>query len=99
MSCLAGKLTVLAAMFFVSYSSSAQDSGEYGSYDEAGLRVEQDAQAGTISIYRVDGQLPILTQNARPDSRCFRSRKPHTELEFLIQGSRFEALNQFFLRL
>ncbi len=26
-------------------------------------------------------------------------RKPHTELEFLVQGSRFEALNQFFLQL
>lgn len=71
MNRLVGNFTVLAAMFFVSYSSSGQDSSEYGSSDEASLRVEQDAQAGTISIYRVDGQLPILTQNARPDHRPY----------------------------
>ena len=34
-----------------------------------------------------------------PDLWCFRSRKPHTELEFLVHGSRLETLNQLFLQL
>ena len=71
MSHSASKFTVWAAMFLVSYSCNAQDSSEYGSSDETSLRAEQDTQTGTISIFREDGRLPILTQNARPDHRPY----------------------------
>ena len=65
------KFTLLAVLFFVSTSGNAQDSSEYGSYDETRLRIEQDEQSGTISVYRDEGRLPILTQNARPDHRPY----------------------------
>ena len=37
----------------------------------ADLQVRQDTEAGTISIYRVGEDEPILTQNARPDFRPY----------------------------
>lgn len=36
-----------------------------------GLKIEQDEQAGTISVFRPGGRQPILTQNARPDGRPY----------------------------
>ena len=36
-----------------------------------GLVVRQDPRAGTISVFRTGGRQPILTQNARPDTRPY----------------------------
>ena len=36
-----------------------------------GLTVHQDAQAGTISVFRAGGSTPILTETVKPDSRPF----------------------------
>ena len=35
------------------------------------LRVEHDEQAGTISVFRAGDKVPILTQNAREDTRPY----------------------------
>ena len=36
-----------------------------------GLTIKQDEQAGTISVFRAGKAEPILTQNARPDTRPY----------------------------
>ncbi|WP_128546962.1 PVC-type heme-binding CxxCH protein [Larkinella soli] len=45
--------------------------GGFGSDEKAGLRLVQDEKAGTISVLRVGGKEPILTQNAKPDFRPY----------------------------
>ncbi len=35
------------------------------------LTIREDAQAGTIAVFRAGGRDPILTQNARPDARPY----------------------------
>jgi len=54
-----------------SIDSTTQNPDTYGSFGESNLRIVQNQELGTISIYRPDGTLPILTQNARQDHRPY----------------------------
>ncbi|WP_207509580.1 DUF6807 family protein [Telluribacter humicola] len=44
---------------------------EGSTIDNKTLRVEHDEQAGTISVFRAGDKVPILTQNAREDTRPY----------------------------
>jgi len=48
-----------------------QNPAAYGSDEESNLKIVQDQEIGTISVYRQDGELPIITQNARQDHRPY----------------------------
>ena len=50
--------------------SKASGKGEAVIFEE-GLRIEQDENAGTISVFRSDGNEPILVQNAKKDVRPY----------------------------
>ena len=52
-------------------SCTTVDTRDYGPEDQTELRVQQNEQAGTISIFRADGTKPVLTQNARPNFRPY----------------------------
>lgn len=52
-------------------SSKKSENQEQTSTAEISLRIEQDKNAGTISVFRSDGKEPILTQNAKADFRPY----------------------------
>ena len=54
-----------------SIASTTQNPDTYGSFEESNLRIVQNQELGTISIYRPDGTLPILTQDACQDHRPY----------------------------
>ena len=64
-------VTIFATIVMLSYGCDTQNSRDTESDSETKLSIQQDEQAGTISVFRNDGKEPILTQNARPDHRPY----------------------------
>jgi hypothetical protein len=68
-------VTIGMSIFMIFYGSSILYSKAYGqgtpSAGEKELSLEQDEDAGTISVFRSDGREPILTQNAREGTRPY----------------------------
>ncbi|MEX2593082.1 MAG: PmoA family protein [Anditalea sp.] len=63
---------IFMSMFILSYGCGIQSSKAYGQGMETKeLRIEQDENAGTISVFRFHGSEPVLTQNAREDVRPY----------------------------
>jgi len=56
-------VTIVSTIVTASSSTTVLEAGS--------LRVRRDESAGTISVYRPDGEQPILTQNARADFRPY----------------------------
>ena len=63
--------SILMIVILISFNCSSQNPNQYGSVSETNLRVKEDKVLGTISVYRTNGKLPILTQNARSDHRPY----------------------------
>lgn len=66
---------IYISIFIVSYMCGKLPSRAHGKEERAmyaaGLRIEQDKEAGTISVFRSDGKEPILVQNAKKEARPY----------------------------
>ena len=68
-------VTIFLSLIILSFGCAprqSQDAEQEGpASDTTLLRIEQDENAGTLSIFRVDESAPILTQNAKEDFRPY----------------------------
>ena len=63
--------SILMVLTLISLNCTSQNPDQYGSVLETNLVLKESKELGTISVYRADGKLPILTQNARADHRPY----------------------------
>lgn len=66
-------VAIFISLLIISYgcTSKKSENAEQTSTGEISLRIEQDKDAGAISVFRSDGKEPILTQNAKADFRPY----------------------------
>lgn len=66
-------VAIFLTIIIISYGCTSKKSAdaEQTSSTETNLRIEQDKDAGTISVFGGDGQEPIVTQNAKADFRPY----------------------------
>ena len=63
--------SILILLILISFNCTSQNTNQYGSVSETNLVLKESKELGTISVYRADGKLPILTQNARAGHRPY----------------------------
>tara|TARA_A100001037_G_C15152483_1_gene640379 strand:- start:190 stop:4179 length:3990 start_codon:yes stop_codon:yes gene_type:complete len=63
--------SIIVIVTLISFSCTSQNPNQYGSISETNLVIKESKELGTISVYRADGKLPILTQNAKAGHRPY----------------------------